>query len=105
MRIALYGCRLLFFGTNADAAAVSSCTVSGITAKTYTGSAVKQNPTVKYKNKVLRNGIDYTVSYQNNKNAGTAYVIIKGKGSYSGTIKNRSKSSLRSYITGVRSIR
>ena len=36
-----------FFGTNADAAAVSSCTVSGITAKTYTGSAVKQNPTVK----------------------------------------------------------
>lgn len=80
-----------FFGTNADAAAVSSCTVSGITAKTYTGSAVKQNPTVKYKNKVLRNGIDYTVSYQNNKNAGTAYVIIKGKGSYSGTIKKSFK--------------
>lgn len=80
-----------FFGTNADAAAVSSCTVSGITTKTYTGSAVKQNPTVKYKNKVLRNGIDYTVSYQNNKNAGTAYVIIKGKGSYSGTIKKSFK--------------
>ncbi len=80
-----------FSGTKADAAAVSSCTVSGITAKTYTGSAVKQNPTVKYKNKVLRNGTDYTVSYQNNKNAGTAYVIIKGKGSYSGTVKKSFK--------------
>ena len=76
-----------FTGSSADAAAVTNCTVSGLTAKTYTGKAQTQLITVKYRNKTLKNGKDYTVSYQNNINAGTAYVIIKGKGSYSGTVK------------------
>lgn len=76
-----------FTGSSADAAAVTNCTVSGLTAKTYTGKAQTQSITVKYRNKTLKNGKDYTVSYQNNINAGTAYVIIKGKGSYSGTVK------------------
>lgn len=76
-----------FTGSSADAAAVTNSTVSGLTAKTYTGKAQTQSITVKYRNKTLKNGKDYTVSYQNNINAGTAYVIIKGKGSYSGTVK------------------
>lgn len=76
-----------FTGSSADAAAVTNCTVSGLSAKTYTGKAQTQSITVKYRNKTLKNGKDYTVSYQNNINAGTAYVIIKGKGSYSGTVK------------------
>lgn len=76
-----------FTGSSADAAAVTNCTVSGLTAKTYTGKAQTQSITVKYRNKTLKNGKDYTVSYQNNIKAGTAYVIIKGKGSYSGTVK------------------
>lgn len=76
-----------FTGSSADAAAVTNCTVSGLTAKTYTGKAQTQSITVKYRNKTLKNGKDYTVSYQNNINAGTAYVIIKGKSSYSGTVK------------------
>lgn len=76
-----------FTGSSADAAAVTNCKVSGLTAKTYTGKAQTQSITVKYRNKTLKNGKDYTVSYQNNINAGTAYVIIKGKGSYSGTVK------------------
>lgn len=76
-----------FTGSSADDAAVTNCTVSGLTAKTYTGKAQTQSITVKYRNKTLKNGKDYTVSYQNNINAGTAYVIIKGKGSYSGTVK------------------
>lgn len=76
-----------FTGSSADAAAVTNCTVSGLTTKTYTGKAQTQSITVKYRNKTLKNGKDYTVSYQNNINAGTAYVIIKGKGSYSGTVK------------------
>lgn len=76
-----------FTGSSADAAAVTNCKVSGLTTKTYTGKAQTQSITVKYRNKMLKNGKDYTVSYQNNINAGTAYVIIKGKGSYSGTVK------------------
>ena len=80
-----------FTGSSADAAAVTNCTVSGLTTKTYTGKAQTQSITVKYGNKTLKNGNDYTVSYQNNINAGTAYVIIKGKGSYSGTVKRSFK--------------
>ena len=36
--------------------------------------------------KKLKKGTDYTVSYKNNINAGTAKVIIKGKGNYTGTV-------------------
>jgi len=35
----------------------------------------------------LKKDIDYTVSYANNKNAGKATLIIKGKGTYAGTKK------------------
>lgn len=80
-----------FTGSSADAAAVTNCKVSGLTTKTYTGKAQTQSITVKYRNKTLKNGKDYTVSYQNNINAGTAYVVIKGKGSYSGTVKRSFK--------------
>lgn len=80
-----------FTGSSADAAAVTNCKVSGLTTRTYTGKAQTQSITVKYRNKTLKNGKDYTVSYQNNINAGTAYVIIKGKGSYSGTVKRSFK--------------
>lgn len=80
-----------FTGSRAEAAAVSGCTVSGLTTKTYTGKAQTQSITVKYGSKTLKNGTDYTISYQNNINAGTAYVVIKGKGSYSGTVKKSFK--------------
>lgn len=80
-----------FTGSRAEAAAVTGCTVSGLTTKTYTGKAQTQSITVKYGRKTLKNGTDYTISYQNNINAGTAYVVIKGKGSYSGTVKKSFK--------------
>lgn len=44
-----------------------------------TGSACKPKITVKY-------GKNYTVTYRNNVNAGTASLIVKGKGNYSGTL-------------------
>lgn len=53
---------------------------------TYTGSAQKPGATVKSGDKVLVSGTDFTVSYSNNTNAGTAKATIKGKGNYSGTI-------------------
>ena len=52
--------------------------------KTYTGKALKPAVTVEYNGEKLKKGTDYTVTYKNNKNIGTASVIIKGKGSYSG---------------------
>ncbi|MBR0412981.1 MAG: hypothetical protein IJI47_05385 [Eubacterium sp.] len=59
------------------------CTVSGIVNKVYTGKAITQSVTVKYDGKTLKNGTDYSVAYKNNVNAGTATVIITGKGLYS----------------------
>ena len=61
-------------------------TVSGISTKAFTGKNITQSITVKYNGKTLKNGTDYTVSYSNNKNIGTATVKITGKGSYTGTI-------------------
>ena len=61
-------------------------TISGISNKSYTGKNITQSITVKYNGKTLKNGTNYTVSYSNNKNIGTATVKIAGKGSYTGTI-------------------
>lgn len=65
---------------------ITDCTVSGITAKTYNGKAQTQNITVKDAATTLKEGTDYTVSYKNNQNAGTATMTITGKGNYKGTI-------------------
>ena len=61
-------------------------TVSSISTKAFTGKNITQSITVKYNGKTLKKGTDYTVSYSNNKNIGTATVKITGKGSYTGTI-------------------
>ena len=61
-------------------------TVSGISTKAFTGKNITQSITVKYNGKTLKKGTDYTVSYSNNKNIGTATVKITGKGSFTGTI-------------------
>lgn len=53
---------------------------------TYTGRALKPKVTVKVGKTTLKKGIDYTVSYSNNKKAGKkAKATVKGKGSYTGT--------------------
>ena len=64
----------------------TKASVSGISAKTFTGKAITQKIAVRYNGKTLKSGTDYTVSYSNSKNVGTATVKITGKGSYSGTI-------------------
>ena len=54
----------------------------------YTGEAVTPSPTVIAANSVLAEGVDYTVSYANNVNPGTASVTITGTGNYQGTISS-----------------
>lgn len=34
----------------------------------------------------LKKNTDYTITYKNNKNVGWGYVIVKGKGKYTGTV-------------------
>jgi hypothetical protein len=64
---------------------VSTATVSGLTAKTYTGKALTPGFTVTIAGRTLVKNTDYTVAYSNNINAGTATVVITGKGYYTGT--------------------
>lgn len=65
---------------------IEGCTVSGLKNKTYNGKAQTQSVIVKNGDTALLNGIDYILSYKNNKNAGTATMTIIGVGRYSGTI-------------------
>ncbi|MBR1663811.1 MAG: hypothetical protein IJ696_05745 [Ruminococcus sp.] len=65
---------------------VAKAKVTGLSAKTYTGKALKPAVTVKLGSIKLKKGTDYTVSYKNNKAVGKATVTIKGKGKYTGTL-------------------
>lgn len=67
---------------------ISGAEISGIKNKVYTGKPITQNITVKYDGKELTEGTDYQVSYSNNTNAGTASVIITGKGEFGGNVES-----------------
>ena len=56
------------------------------TSYAYDGTEKQPSVVVKDDSTTLINGTDYTVSYSNNVNVGTATVTITGKGNYSGTI-------------------
>lgn len=59
--------------------------------KRYTGKAVKTTVSIKDGKNTLKYKKDYTISYKNNVNLGTATVTVKGKGNYTGTIKKNFK--------------
>ena len=67
-----------------SAASLSGAKVSAAN-KTFNGQALTPGVTVKLGDRTLTNGTDYTVSYSNNTNAGTAKVNVTGKGNYTGT--------------------
>ncbi|MCR5303441.1 MAG: hypothetical protein K6E33_02680, partial [Lachnospiraceae bacterium] len=52
----------------------------------YTGKAVEPAPVVTVDGTTLTKGTDYTVTYTNNVNKGTATAKIVGKGNYTGTV-------------------
>lgn len=68
-----------------EAVSLANATISSIADKSYTGSQITPNPTVKLDSQTLVKDVDYTLSYQSNTNPGTAKVIISGKGNYKGS--------------------
>lgn len=52
----------------------------------YTGKEIKPLVNVTYKKLPLTEGRDYTVKYLSNINKGTAYIIVRGMGDYSGVV-------------------
>lgn len=65
---------------------IATCTIEPVADQVYTGSAIEPAVTVKAGDTVLELGTDYTVTYENNVNTGVATIVVKGMGSYYGTI-------------------
>lgn len=57
---------------------MSNAAVAKVKNQKYTGKAITPKLTVKYKGTTLKQGRDYTVTYKNNVELGTATAIIKG---------------------------
>lgn len=78
--------------------------IKAISIQDHTGKEVKPELSVSYQGTTLKNEEDYTVSYQNNINAGTATALIKGKGAYHGekeiTFEIR-KNLQKAIVTGI----
>ena len=55
--------------------------------QSYTGSAITPDVTLQYDDTILQKDTDYTVSYTNNTEIGTAKAIITGIGSFAGKIE------------------
>ncbi len=68
------------------AKSIKEAEISPIATATYTGSPITPAVTVTDGTTVLANGTDYTVSYEQNTNAGTAHVVVTGTGNYAGSI-------------------
>ncbi len=63
---------------------VEKIIVSPVVNQIYDGSELKPEITVTNGDKILTEGVDYTVTYKNNTEAGTATAEITGIGNYSG---------------------
>ena len=81
------------------ACSIAQATCSRITDQTYSGKAIEPVLTITYKNRTLRKGTDYTVSFKDNVKIGTATVIITGKGNFEGTKEITFKITKPSEIT------
>ncbi len=68
----------------------------------YNAKAKTPAAVVKRLGRVLKRNSDYTVSYTNNTNPGTATATIKGKGNFSGTFNRKFKIKILK-VTGVAS--
>ncbi|MDO5118961.1 MAG: hypothetical protein Q4D48_02650, partial [Coriobacteriales bacterium] len=66
-------------------APITKATVSAVKNQAYTGKEIKPSPTIKFAGVTLKKGTDYTLTYKDNKKAGTATITIKGKGFYTGS--------------------
>lgn len=90
------------------AKSISNLQISHIPTQYYDNSAaIKPDVTVKYNGVKLKKGTDYTLSYEDNHNVGTATVKIKGIGNYKGTatvnfeIVDEEDSAIRRFFNAI----
>ena len=63
---------------------IANASITAIPDQTYTGSAITISPTVTFNGSTVTETTDYTVSFANNTNAGTASLTITGTGNFTG---------------------
>lgn len=66
---------------------ISDAVISEIPDREYTGKAITPEISVVYNGITLKKGVDYTVSYSDNTEVGTATVSVKGIGNFKGDAK------------------
>ena len=76
-------------GQTAAVTNISKTKISALKTRAFTGKPLTQALTITYGGKKLVNGRDYTLTWKNNKNIGTASVTIKGKGKYNGSVTKK----------------
>lgn len=76
-------------GQTAAVTNISKTKISTLKTRAFTGKPLTQVLTITYGGKKLVNGRDYTLTWKNNKNIGTASVTIKGKGKYNGSVTKK----------------
>ncbi len=65
---------------------ISQCSVNYISAYVYTSKEITPAVNVTLNGVKLTENTDYTVEYRNNKEIGTASIIVKGMGGFTGTV-------------------
>ena len=76
-------------GQTAAVTNISKTKISTLKTRAFTGKPLTQALTITYGGKKLVNGRDYTLTWEKNKNIGTASVTIKGKGKYNGSVTKK----------------
>ena len=71
---------------NITPADISKTEIADITPQTYTGSELKPSPIITFNGVELVEDVDYTISYSNNINVGTATITITGMGNFTGIV-------------------
>lgn len=76
-------------GQTAAVTNIGKTKISALKTGAFTGKPLTQALTITYGGKKLVNGRDYTLTWEKNKNIGTASVTIKGKGKYNGSVTKK----------------
>lgn len=71
---------------NISPSELSETTITDIPSYEYCKKDICPEPEIKIGDKVMQKDVDYELSYENNRNRGTATVTITGKGNLSGTV-------------------
>ena len=87
-------------------AGLTGLSVNRISDRTFSGSPIKPKPTVKYTNEkgktVTLSSKYYTVIYSDNVEAGTAHILVTGRGNYGGTASGTFEITQRALTKGVK---